>query len=201
MFALMNEDFTAVVRLVESLDAYPPLRLLNPEQRLEAHLYDFAGDVNLDTSGYKVETGSSFIIDNTAKSVQRDHTYRDLNAEELTAKKNSICDLVKAHRDNLNLTGGCKVGTKWYHSDAYSKMQQLALKVEGIVGTKNWKTMDGSFVALDQAGIEAVVSAQVFRDEQVFTVGEVHQANIQACADGAALQAYDYLTGWPETFK
>ena len=62
---------------------------------------------------------------------------------------NEIWEHIKALRDK-KLISGFKVGTKWFHSDNFSRTQMLGLIMMGsrITSGLQWKTMDGSFVEM-----------------------------------------------------
>jgi hypothetical protein len=59
---------------------------------------------------------------------------------------------IKLIRDDLVENGGCLLTGKWYHSDAKSKQQQMALYMKGgsLSAGIMWKTMDGTFVEMTQ---------------------------------------------------
>ncbi len=112
-----------------------------------------------------------------------------------------VWNQIKAKRDNLTIHGGCKIGDYWFHTDEYSKLQQLALKVTGVTGVVAWKTMSGEFTGLDQAGVEALAAAQIERDKQIFTVAETYRTQLGMLNDVEAIAAFDYSTGWPQSYE
>lgn len=106
---------------------------------------------------------------------------------------------IKAERDRRAQSGGYKVGDKWYHSDTFSRTQQMGLIMMGAnvpPGTQ-WKTMDGSFVIMTQTLAAQIFAAAAASDIAVYTVAENHLVAMRASADPAK---YDYSTGWPEVF-
>lgn len=115
-------------------------------------------------------------------------------APTLAELRQAKWELIKIERDRRSELGGYKVGTKWFHSDSPSKIKQLGLVMAGAglpVGLQ-WKTMDGSFVAMT-----AVLAGQIFQaamqsDVAIFTAAETHKAAMQASP-----ATYNYLTGWP----
>lgn len=106
---------------------------------------------------------------------------------------------IKQHRDTLKASG-VKAGGKWFHSDADSRIQQLALFVMGanLPAGLQWKTPDGSFVAMTQALAGQIFQATAASDMAIFATAEQHRAGVDAAADPAS---YDWSTGWPETFS
>ena len=111
-------------------------------------------------------------------------------------------DAIKGERDRRKAGGvKVKVGTvdKWFHSDDASRIQQMALVMMGasIPANLQWKTLDGSFVAMTQAVAGSVFAAAAASDQAIFAVAEGHRVAIEASADPAA---YDHSTGWPAIF-
>jgi hypothetical protein len=106
---------------------------------------------------------------------------------------------IKADRDRRVQTGGYKVGTKWYHSDTFSRTQQMGLVMMGAnmpTGIQ-WKSMDGSFVAMTPTLAGQIFGAAAANDSAIFTAAETHIAAVTAAADPAA---YDFSQGWPPVF-
>ena len=109
---------------------------------------------------------------------------------------------IKAKRDLLISSGGYKVVVggldKWFHSDTFSRSQQLGLVLLGAnVPAIPWKTMDGTFVTLAPAIVQQIFSACATSDAAIFAVAEAHKTNMLASADPAG---YNIATGWPVTF-
>ena len=111
-------------------------------------------------------------------------------------------EAIKAMRDQRK-AGGVKVkvgaANKWFHSDDASRIQQMGLVMmgAGIPADLQWKTMDGSFIAMNQTVAGAVFTAAAASDQAVFAVAEGHRVAMEASADPAA---YDYSTGWPKIY-
>jgi hypothetical protein len=98
---------------------------------------------------------------------------------------------IKALRDELTDNGGCLVSGKWFHSDAKSKQQQMALAMVGAaLPATPWKTMDGSFVTLDPSIVGQIFQAQMAREQGIFAHAEVLKADPLA----------DINTGWPARY-
>jgi len=119
----------------------------------------------------------------------------------VVAFKASMCWLqIKAERERRTEQGGFKVGAKWLHSDRKSRNQQLALALlgENIPAELQWKTMDGSFVAMTQALAQQILVAGAANDQAIFAAAEAHKAAMEASADPLS---YDFSGGWPEAFE
>ena len=118
--------------------------------------------------------------------------------ETKTETNARMWDAIKAERDRRK-AGGIKVGAKWFNSDDGSRIQQIGLVMmgAGIPADLQWKTMDDSFIAMNQTVAGAVFAAAAASDQAVFTVAEGHRVAMEASADPAA---YDYSTGWPKIY-
>ena len=111
-------------------------------------------------------------------------------------------EAIKGERERRKAGGiKVKVGTvnKWFHSDDASRIQQMGLVMMGanIPADLQWKTMDGSFVAMTQAVADSVFATTAASDQAIFDVAEGHRVAMEASADPAA---YDHSTGWPAIF-
>lgn len=109
---------------------------------------------------------------------------------------------IKAERDRREVGGvKVKVGTtnKWFHSDDASRIQQMGLVMMGasIPAGLQWKTLDGTFVAMDQTVAGNVFAAAAASDQAIFAVAETHKAAMEASADPST---YDFSTGWPKIY-
>lgn len=107
--------------------------------------------------------------------------------------------LIKSERDRRIQQGGYKVGAKWYHSDTFSRTQQMGLVMLGanIPANTQWKTMDGSFVAMTQSLAGQIFAVAAQNDMAIFAAAEVHKSAMEASSDPAS---YDFSTGWPKAF-
>ncbi|MBV4524386.1 DUF4376 domain-containing protein [Pseudomonas sp. SWRI74] len=122
-------------------------------------------------------------------------------------------ELIKADRDRRK-EAGFKVGNEWVHSDLFSRSQWLGLKdnardtlaaggsmesalLDSEGGPIVWKMLDGSFVPVTAQMAFDVVAAVTRSDMAIFKVAEQHNAAMRAAADPAA---YDFTTGWPQTY-
>ena len=133
--------------------------------------------------------------------------YDGLNFSAPPKPKRTVSEmwnLISAHRDKLTTTGGYKVnvaGTdKWFHSDTFSRTQQLGLVLMGasIPANLQWKTMDKTFVTMTQAlAAQLFAAAAAASDQAIFAAAEAHRLAMEASADP---DAYNFSTGWPVVF-
>lgn len=119
--------------------------------------------------------------------------------EELKAQ---AWEQIKALRDKYIQSGGYKVAGKWFHSDTFSRTQQIGLVMLGlnIPAGLQWKTMDGSFVLMTQALSQQVFAAAAQQDTAIFANAEFHRAAINGMTTIDEIEIYDITTGWPEVF-
>ena len=109
---------------------------------------------------------------------------------------------IKAKREDLSESGGYTVTVagvaKWFHSDAKSKTQQLALVMFGVnVPTVGWKTMDGTKVTMSQTLANQIFQAAASQDMAIFDAAEVHRTTLNLSADPAT---YNFSGGWPAVY-
>lgn len=100
---------------------------------------------------------------------------------------------IKAVRDRKTQTGGYKVGANWFHSDTFSRTQQMGLVMmgAGIPAGLQWKTMGGSFVPMTQALAQQIFASAAMQDAALFAHAEALKADPLA----------DVESGWPATFQ
>lgn len=140
---------------------------------------------------------------NGPEDVGANETYSEAQPTSTIDKiKSRQWDAIKAERDRRKIGGvKVKVGTvdKWFHSDDASRIQQMALVMIGasIPADLQWKTMDGSFVAMTQTVAGNVFAAAAASDQAIFAVAEGHRVAMEASVDPAA---YDYSGGWPKIY-
>ncbi|HSW19001.1 MAG TPA: DUF4376 domain-containing protein, partial [Ramlibacter sp.] len=112
-------------------------------------------------------------------------------------RRAELWERIKAERDSRK-ANGTKVGAKWFHSDADSRIQQLALFVMGAsVPAVQWKTMDGSFTTMTQALAGGIFAATAASDQILFGHAETLRAVVNAAEDPGSV---DIMAGWPLTF-
>lgn len=113
--------------------------------------------------------------------------------------KDAIWNRIKVERDRRIQAGGYKVGAKWFHSDTFSRTQQIGLVMLGssIPANTPWKTMDGTTVTMTQALAGQIFATAAASDIAIFAAAETHKAAMEAAADPAA---YDFSGSWPKVF-
>lgn len=119
----------------------------------------------------------------------------DKKTEWKTKKSNEVTFI----REQKGQLGGYKVGTHWFHSDTFSRTQQLGLVMMGatIPESLQWKTMSGEYVAMNQSLATQVFQSAIAQDIALFAHGETLKQQINASDDPAN---FDITVGWPETF-
>lgn len=100
---------------------------------------------------------------------------------------------IKALRDAKTQTGGYQVGGNWFHSDTFSRTQQMGLVMmgAGMPPGLQWKTMGGTFVPMTPALAQQIFAAAAQQDAALFTHAEALKADLQA----------DIAAGWPTTWQ
>lgn len=106
---------------------------------------------------------------------------------------------IKTERDRRIQQGGYKVGAKWYHSDTFSRTQQMGLVMLGanIPANTPWKTMDGSFVIMTQTLAGQIFGTAAASDIAIFTAAETHNAAMNA---SPTPENYRFTGGWPVAY-
>jgi hypothetical protein len=119
--------------------------------------------------------------------------------QTLEQKKAARWNAIKSERDRRIQNGGYKVGTKWFHSDTFSRTQQMGLVMMGasIPANTPWKSMDATTVVMTQTLAGQIFGTAAASDIAIFAAAETHKAAMEACADPAA---YDFSTGCPKAF-
>jgi len=105
---------------------------------------------------------------------------------------------IQSERDRRK-SAGVNVDTKWFHSDANSRIQQIGLVMPGIniPACLQWKTMDGSFVTMTPSLALQILVTAAASDQAIFAAAESHRAAMEACSDPSA---YDISNNWPSIF-
>lgn len=144
---------------------------------------------------YQIDVPEGHELPEWAKSL----TPCPVQMPSLDGVKSDIWNRIKEERDRRTQAGGYNVGNKWFHSDQFSRSQQLGLVLLGanIPAGLQWKTMDGSFVTMTQQLAGQILAAGAASDQAIFAVAETHKAALEACNDPSA---YDFSGGWPKGF-
>lgn len=120
-------------------------------------------------------------------------------ADALPATAEQMWEAIKSERDRRTQQGGYAVSGHWFHSDTFSRTQQMGLVMLGsaLPPGVEWKTMTGEFVLMTQQLAQQVFAAAAASDIAVFAAAEAHRAAMLASADPGL---YDYAGGWPPAF-
>lgn len=112
--------------------------------------------------------------------------------------KATLWNKIKDIRDTRVQNSGYKVGSKWFHSDTFSRSQQIGLVILGasIPAGLMWKTMDGSFIEMTQVLSQQIFATAAASDMAIFGFAESLKAQVNASSDPLSVP----LTGWPVGF-
>lgn len=94
--------------------------------------------------------------------------------QDLDAVKATWWEAIKRERDRRTQTGGYHAAGHWFHSDVFSRTQQMGLVMMGanIPGNLQWKTMNGTFVTMTPALAQQVFEAAAVSDAALFARAE-----------------------------
>lgn len=108
-------------------------------------------------------------------------------------------EAIKQERDRRTQAGGYQVAGKWFHSDTFSRTQQMGLVMMGadIPAGLQWKTMDGSFVTMTQTLAGQVFAAAAASDAALFARAEQIKAAMEADPVNFVLASQ----AWPAVFE
>jgi len=130
-----------------------------------------------------------------------DGVVSEYNSSDFTPPKEpfnyeNTWELIKAERDRRTHQGGYNFSGKWYHSDTFSRSQQLGLVIMGasIPQGLMWKTMDGSFVEMNQSIANGIFQSAALSDSAIFAFAESLNNQILNATDPESISIY---TGWP----
>ena len=103
---------------------------------------------------------------------------------------------IKRLRDIKAQAGGYQVAGKWFHSDTFSRTQQMGLVMMGanIPNGLQWKTMDGTYVTMTPTLAQQVFAAAAAQDAAIFAHAEQLRAQVFAAQDPSSV---DITSGWP----
>ena len=119
-------------------------------------------------------------------------------AVDVDALKARHWEEIKAERDRRTQQGGYQVAGKWFHSDTFSRTQQMGLVMMGasIPINLQWKTMDGSFVTMTQTLASQVFAAAAASDAALFARAE----QIKAAMELDPINFILASQSWPDVF-
>lgn len=119
---------------------------------------------------------------------------------DLTPIRAKIWEDIKEYRDHLVQTGGYKVNPHWYHSDTFSRTQQMGLVMmgAGMPAGILWKTLDNGYIPMTPTLAGQIFIAAATQDSALFAKALEHKAAIDASSDPLS---YDWTLDWPENYK
>lgn len=123
----------------------------------------------------------------------------DAIAEDLNNKRQVKWEAIKAERDRRTQQGGYSASSKWFHSDTFSRSQQLGLVMLGnnIPAGLMWKTMDGTFIEMTPALAQEIFQAATISDSTIFAYAESLNQQVQSSDNPESI---DIKSGWPICF-
>lgn len=116
-----------------------------------------------------------------------------------TPTADEVWTKIRLIRDSKTQTGGYQVAGKWYHSDTFSRTQQMGLLLMGgsMPSGLSWKTMDGSFVQMTPTLAQQIFAAAAAQDQAMFAHAEALRAAVLEAENPGSV---DIMAGWPSTF-
>lgn len=122
------------------------------------------------------------------------------NSQSLAQARLKKIEEIKLFRDNRVQNGGYKVGEHWYHSDTFSRTQQMALVMYGANMPNGimWKTMENGYLPMTPTLAMQIFGAAAMSDQINFTCAATHMANVLASNNP---ESYDYSANWSPSLK
>lgn len=121
----------------------------------------------------------------------------------LSVRQAERWELIKAHRDNLQLNGGVKVDTNWFLTTERSvgEYTVLAVRSAGLPDTTilraGWRTMNGPLVDMTVLLIKQILDAGFTQIAEIDNVSQTHKAAMEA---SATPETYNFSAGWPVVY-
>ncbi len=116
-------------------------------------------------------------------------------SKQLAFNQDLVWQKIKQVRDEKQ-NCGVTVDGKQYHSDTQSRIKYLGLLQMSVIPSGlQWKTMDGSFIAMDKELALSIFNAVSALDQLIFSNAETHKAAMLKSKDPLL---YDFSTGWPD---
>jgi len=117
---------------------------------------------------------------------------------KLSWRRENMWTKIKDERDRRK-DGGVKVGNSWFHSDADSRIQQLALVMMGAnVPPVQWKTLSGSYETMSPTLAMGIFTAMATLDMVLFARAEQLRAQVYASSNPELI---NIKTGWPQSYE
>lgn len=194
---------------------YSNIELMLPDERKALGIYEFSPKLSI--SDYHNKGLVSYNIDNASGIVYELVEEIPFTSEEMNGLKNRIWEMIKGYRE-AKVLDGIKVNGKWFHTDLDSRIKYISLKhkandliasgktltdkvmlsVNGASTEVQWKTMDGTFVALTIQDVFDINNA--LTELELFTFMVTEQHKIKLFESDEPLK-YDYSIGFPLTYK
>lgn len=148
--------------------------------------------------GYNAKT-AQFLEPGPALDSQQQQTVSGVESVRLTLLRAHLWDRIKAERDRRSQLGGFPAGGHWFHSDTFSRTQQLGLLMAGenIPPGLMWKTMSGAFVLMTPSLALQIFAAATAQDSATFAHAEALRVEVNSAADPNSV---DITAGWPLIF-
>ena len=120
-----------------------------PRLPRDAQVRVWAAPVEYQSSGYFVSTDNSIPACDHGEPVFIATLAAAADAI-IATKAAETWESIKAERDQRTQTGGYYVAPHWYHSDQFSRIQQLALVLlaANIPAGTMWKTLDNGLIEM-----------------------------------------------------
>lgn len=112
-----------------------------------------------------------------------------------------VWGLIKVERDRRRFDGGLQVGGHWFLSTQtaageYNSILNLGLP-EATVIRSNWRTMDGTQVAMTPSLARQIITAGFTQAAAIDDAAQAHKVAMVASSNPAE---YDFSTGWPAIY-
>ncbi|MFN9280890.1 MAG: DUF4376 domain-containing protein [Betaproteobacteria bacterium] len=125
---------------------------------------------------------------------------QDAPVPPLATRQESAWERIKTERDRRTQLAGYQVNGHWFHSDTFSRTQQIALVIMGpnMPPGIQWKTMSGEMVTMTPTLAGQIFAAAAASDIAIYTAAEAHRAAMLASANP---DTYNFSGGWPPAFQ
>lgn len=148
--------------------------------------------------GYNPKTGA-FIEPGPELDAAQQQATSGVESVRLGLLRAHLWERIKAIRDRRAQQGGFPAGGYWFHSDTFSRTQQLGLLMAGQNITQDlmWKTMSGDFVLMTPTLALQIFAAATTQDSATFAHAEALRVAVNSASDPNSV---DITAGWPLIF-
>lgn len=128
----------------------------------------------------------------------------------LSERRAAVWEKVKAIRQEKTERGGFFAAGKWFHSDVFSRTQQLGLIIaaqqfvatggqptDPIPGVPPWSTLDNTTIVLTPAVVSQFLPAFSTQEGAMFSFAASLRQQIEVSDDPESI---DITTGWPAIY-